>query len=169
MNAATCYVPKLADELELLSTGVLRVKATGERLERTAFVDGCVRSLQAQVAGDRIVFSGGRDGQHSISIDSELDRVLIHWDGYCDNNGFLLKEGVTVRFVASNVMRRAKVLVTPKRGSKTVRVGSFFFKHGGESAPRRIRVKDAMPVVSWRDAVAEAHARRVAAILGGKS
>lgn len=167
----TRYIPKLSDELELLSTGVLRVKATGERLERTALVDGVYQTLRAQVAGAgvSIVFTGGRFGQHSIMIESELARVLAHWDGYCESNGFALKEGAMVRFVASGCWRRAKVATTPKRGSKTVKVGSFTYKHGGESAPRRIPIKKVELIVSWRDAVAERHAKRVASILGGKS
>ncbi len=39
----------------------------------------------ANVVGDRIVFSGGRGGEHSLDLGcSSAERVLAHWTGYCE-------------------------------------------------------------------------------------
>ena len=34
----------------------------------------------------RIVFSGGKFGEHSIGADSSSERIQAHWEGYISNN-----------------------------------------------------------------------------------
>lgn len=44
--------------------------------------------LRAVLDGDRIVFLGGRYGEHSLAVAcSSADRVIAHWRGYCEANG----------------------------------------------------------------------------------
>ncbi len=87
--------------------------------------------LRADVVGDRIVFSGGRQGSHSIDIGvSSQARVLAHWEGYCENNGMPApKEGATVKFIG-NTGKLYKGIVT-KLGTKRAAV-DFHYRHGGK-------------------------------------
>ena len=39
------------------------------------------------VEGNRIEFSGGRYGNHSIARSSSEERIAAHWAGYITNNG----------------------------------------------------------------------------------
>jgi hypothetical protein len=44
--------------------------------------------LYAKVEQDRVVFAGGKHGKHSLCLDVSSDeRILVHWRGYCENNG----------------------------------------------------------------------------------
>jgi hypothetical protein len=44
--------------------------------------------LYAMVDGDKITFTGGKHGEHSLSLMASTDeRILVHWAGYCENNG----------------------------------------------------------------------------------
>lgn len=56
--------------------------------------------VTAEVVKDCVVFSGPT-GKHSVRYaeDGALDRILVHWRGYCENNGGTLKAGFG-RFVA---------------------------------------------------------------------
>lgn len=45
--------------------------------------------LRAELRDGRIVFTGGKTGEHSIDARaaiSSADRVLAHWRGYVENN-----------------------------------------------------------------------------------
>ena len=45
------------------------------------------RAFRTTVDGGRIVFTGGRYGDHSLDTrTSSRERVLAHWAGYCKNN-----------------------------------------------------------------------------------
>ena len=46
------------------------------------------KPLCAVVRGDRIVFVGGKAGEHSLALSvSSPERIRAHWAGYCENNG----------------------------------------------------------------------------------
>lgn len=66
--------------------------------------NGHVRQLFAHVVGDRMVFSGGKQGEHSIALDvSSRDRIKAHWAGYCENNGHrYATEGQSVEFPSAS-------------------------------------------------------------------
>lgn len=51
-----------------------------------------------------------------------------------------LVKGDLVTFHTGNAWRRAKVLTTPRPGSKSVSVGSFRYANGRLSKPRRVYV-----------------------------
>ncbi len=84
----------------------------------------------------RIVFRGGKNGDHSIDVSvSDVERVLAHWDGYCEANGLAKpRVGQVVKFFSGSASklggyRTGRVVkVGPKRA-----VIAFKFKHGGES------------------------------------
>lgn len=46
------------------------------------------QQVTAEVVGQCVVFSGPT-GKHSVlyAEDSALNRILVHWQGYCENNG----------------------------------------------------------------------------------
>lgn len=89
------------------------------------------RLLRADVEGDRIVFSGGSQGTHSIDVGvSSLARVLAHWEGYCEQNGMPApRVGETVTFIGNNgktTYRGIVAAVGPKRAAI-----DFHYHHGG--------------------------------------
>jgi len=44
--------------------------------------------LYARVESDRVVFTGGKYGDHALNLSTRSDHeILVHWAGYCDNNG----------------------------------------------------------------------------------
>lgn len=96
--------------------------------------------------GDCIVFTGGRFGEHSVRADDSLERILIHWEGYCEANGLGFVVGTKVGFT-DQVRRYTTVTIAPKVTAKTVQLGTFRYKHGGTSAPRR-KAKDNLTIVS---------------------
>ena len=52
--------------------------------------------LQLYRKGDEIVMGGGKWGGHSISASvSSGERLLVHWKGYVENNGYSLGVGYT--------------------------------------------------------------------------
>lgn len=59
-----------------------------EALTHGVEVNGGLRIMRpkhAELRADRIVFTGGWYGEHSLSIDnSDADRVLAHWSGYVE-------------------------------------------------------------------------------------
>jgi hypothetical protein len=114
--------------------GVMLVREgyTGIGLARTRF------EVRAILLEDYITFVGGKDGAHSIHHHSTAARILAHWEGYCENNGLALRAGTIVQFAASNLWRKAPVLVAPGRTSTTVQVGGFRYKHQGMARPRRV-------------------------------
>jgi hypothetical protein len=86
--------------------------------------------LRADVEGDRIVFSGGLQGTHSLAVDvSTRERVLAHWEGYCANNGLPMPQlGDSIRFVGNT----GKVYLGTVTKIGTKRVGlDFRYRHGG--------------------------------------
>jgi len=88
--------------------------------------------LRADIEGDRIVFSGGKHGTHSLAVDvSSQARILAHWEGYCENNGLPAPQpGQKLSFVGNNgcVYRGTVTKVGPKR------VGmDFRYKNGRAS------------------------------------
>lgn len=58
---------------------------------RTAMkADGKSLHLAASLDGDRILFKGGKYGEHSVSAtQTSLAGINAHWEGYCatNNNG----------------------------------------------------------------------------------
>ena len=88
--------------------------------------------LRADVKDGRIVFSGGTQGEHSIAVDvSSKERILAHWEGYCENNQLPLPEvGEKVEFLgATGVYYKGVVkAIGPKRAKI-----EFRFRHGGLS------------------------------------
>lgn len=87
--------------------------------------------LRADLKDGRIVFSGGTQGVHSIDAGlSSAQRVLAHWEGYCENNGMALPVvGQRVEFVGNNgcLYYGTVTHVGPKR------VGvDFKYRHGGK-------------------------------------
>lgn len=53
--------------------------------------------LQLFREDDQIVMTGGKFGSHSISTKaSSAERLLVHWKGYVENNGYSLGPGYTV-------------------------------------------------------------------------
>jgi len=84
----------------------------------------------------RIVFSGGKTGEHSLDAwTSDAARVLAHWSGYVEANHWDRPAvGALVRFSSANAraaggMRAGRVTkVGPKRA-----VVAFTYKHGGKS------------------------------------
>jgi hypothetical protein len=105
------------------------------------------RKMRAVIRGEFIVFIGGKNGSHQLPANDPVERILTHWEGYCDNNGAGLRAGRYVGFYTGQYPRSAKILVTPSPTSKTVSVGGFRYKHGGKSQPRRVR-KDHLRWVS---------------------
>ena len=87
-------------------------------------------TLRAAVVGDRIVFSGGTQGEHSLAIDvSSKARILAHWEGYCENNKMPLpKLGEKVRFVGTNGC--VYLGTVAKIGTKRLGL-DFHYRHGG--------------------------------------
>lgn len=106
-------------------------------LRRSARVrtGGTVR-LRADVEKDRIVFSGGSKGTHSLAFNvSSPDRVRAHWEGYCEANGAPRPiVGQRVAFVGAN--GTAYTGTVTKAGPKRVTL-TFRFRHGGESSTTR--------------------------------
>lgn len=93
------------------------------------------RCLRADIEGDRIVFTGGRDGAHSLAISvSSAERVQAHWAGYCENNTLRPVVGEYVVFPSGSSptgKRRGKVV---KVGPKRVTI-EYRYKHGGQAKP----------------------------------
>ena len=58
----------------------------------TLRASGNNHTIRAEVVGNEwITFVGGSKGCHSLSIPcSSKERVLVHWAGYCANNGVVL-------------------------------------------------------------------------------
>lgn len=96
--------------------------------------------------GDCIVFTGGRFGEHSVRADDPLERILIHWEGYCAANGLDFRVGTKVGFT-DQIRRYTTVTIAPNVQAKTVQLGTFRYKHGGMSKPRR-KAKDNLTIVS---------------------
>ena len=102
--------------------------------QRVAVVGADGRARWAFVPGGRVVFSGGLKGDHSIDLlASSPERVLAHWEGYCEANGLLKpKVGQRVEFPSGSSRSGYRFGRVLKVGSKRA-VVSFTYKHGGES------------------------------------
>jgi len=59
-----------------MSTNLITCKLTA--------VNGREITLTARRVSDRIVFSGGNTGEHSIIASSSIERVKAHFSGYCE-------------------------------------------------------------------------------------
>ena len=96
--------------------------------------------IRARIEGERVVFSGGLKGTHSIDASvSPIERVAAHFEGYCESNGCGLKVGTTIAYHTGNALRYVKVLSKPGDLSKTVLVSGFRYLGSGKmSKPRRI-------------------------------
>lgn len=106
------------------------------------------RYLKATIEGDRVVFTGGRSGGHSLWLDaSSAERVQAHWEGYVEANTDVPRVGDLVRFPSASApggMRKGRVVkVGPKRA-----VVAYRFKHGGQAAPRAVPFAD-LRAVAW--------------------
>lgn len=122
----------------------------------------------------RIVFSGGQKGEHSLDVGvSSRERIIAHWLGYIESNGFVVPEiGDRVIFPAASAPggeRLGKVIgITGSRALMTYR-----FKHGGEGAPRwvslwelRVHMRRAH---ARNSAIDEALSARVKSLVHGRA
>jgi len=120
--------------------------------DATATIDGIFMHRQgpgglvmrAFVRDGRAHFEGGKS-THSVSYDGpdDAERVLIHWEGYCDAYGCGMALGTAVTFTASNLSRRCTIVAAPGAGSATILVSGFKYKGSGRlSRPRRVRKCD---------------------------
>lgn len=112
----------------------LRADVVEEKDQKVAIVGEDGRARWQYVTGGRIVFKGGKDGEHSLDIlASSPERILAHWEGYCEANGLLKPTvGQSVRFPSASASsmggwRTGKVV---KVGSKRAYI-EFTYKHGG--------------------------------------
>ena len=65
-------------------------------------IGGRVVILTAIQEADRITFTGGNCGDHTISIDSSKERIKAHFDGYCENRargGLMLISAINVFYI----------------------------------------------------------------------
>jgi hypothetical protein len=92
--------------------------------------NGGTFQLRADVLGDRIIFTGGTKGAHSLALDvSSKARILAHWEGYCEANGMPMpKLGERIRFVGNT--GKVYVGTVTKIGTKRVSL-DFHYRHGG--------------------------------------
>lgn len=112
----------------------LHVKVVRGPVERRAqVVDG--KAVWVHVQSKRIVFTGGKFGEHSIDAScSDEARILAHWEGYVEANGLKLVPGVgeLVQFPSGSSptgFRYGRVLkVGPRRA-----VISFRYYYGRRS------------------------------------
>ncbi len=100
--------------------------------------------LKAEIRnwGDRIHFTGGSQGEHSLAIDvSSAERIQAHWEGYCENNTQVPVVGQVVSFPSGSSptgSRRGRVTkVGPKRATV-----EYSYKHGGKAAPKSVPIVD---------------------------
>jgi hypothetical protein len=109
---------------------VLRVTARGRSIWRS-YID------RSDVRSPRIVFTGGKTGEHSLDVGgSSRVRIVAHWLGYIETNGFVRPvEGDYVLFPSSSMpggRRNGKVSrIAGTRGLITYR-----YAHGGQAAPK---------------------------------
>lgn len=89
--------------------------------------------LKAQVEGDRIVFTGGRQGAHGLAINvSSKERILAHWEGYVENNTRTHIVGQSVSFPSRSSSFGARAGKVVKLGRSRAIV-EFKFKNGRTS------------------------------------
>lgn len=105
-----------------------------------------VAGIRAELRGDRIVFTGGSHGEHSIAAEHEIsppERVVAHWSGYLEVNGInpATTPGSAIHYNGNGHKPNARIYVLTRRGalgalySKTIyRTG----KVGRESIYRRV-------------------------------
>lgn len=120
------------------TSGVRRITARVEVLmERRALrgEDGRMGWRLMQVG--RALFEGGQSGGHSVQLDvSSRERVLSHFEGYCEANGCARPVvGQTVEFPSASAWRaggyRKGRVVAVGRTRATV---AYRFAHGGETS-----------------------------------
>lgn len=102
--------------------------------QKVAVVGEDGRARWQYVVGGRVVFKGGKSGEHSIDISvSSPERVLAHWEGYCEANGMLKPEvGQLVSFPSGSARAGIRFGRVIKVGTKRALV-AFTYKHGGKS------------------------------------
>ena len=155
---------KLEDAEKLANT--LRVTVQGRTIWRS-YID--LRDMRSP----RIVFTGGRKGEHSLDVGvSSRERIIAHFLGYIESNGFVTPQaGDGVLFPSASMrggMRNGKVeRVTSTRALVTYRYG-----HGGRGAPKWVPLWE-LRVASSRgtamhDIFDRELAARVKALVGGK-
>jgi len=101
-------------------------------------------AIRTTVADGRVVFSGGAKGEHGLWLDvSSAERVVAHFEGYCEANGLLApRVGQRVTFPSASAWqvggRRRGVVVSvgPKRA-----LVAFTYKHGGK-ATKHVPIAD---------------------------
>lgn len=86
---------------------------------------------------DRIVFTGGAQGTHSLDVGaSSPARILAHWEGYRENNGLAARPtpGSCVRFPSASAWQAGgyRVGTVLAVGPKRARI-AYTFKHGGKA------------------------------------
>jgi len=112
------------------------------KLSYTLRRNGNNLKLRAEVRDDRIVFSGGKQGEHSLAVTvSSKARVLAHWEGYIENNGLRLapKKGERVYFVTgSQNYPRIGLVVSATRQWVSV---AFKYNYGRKTV-RKMRLSE---------------------------
>jgi hypothetical protein len=101
--------------------------------QKVAVVDENGRARWQYVVGGRIVFKGGAKGEHSLDLlASSPERILAHWEGYCEANGMLKPVvGQVVSFPSGSHPSGVRMGRVLKVGSKRALV-AFTYKHGGK-------------------------------------
>jgi hypothetical protein len=86
--------------------------------------------LRADIVDTNIVFSGGKYGEHRLSLlVSDETRIRTHWEGYCANNGLPRPVvGQKVSFIGSN--GTSYLGTVTKVGTKRVSL-DYTYRHGG--------------------------------------
>lgn len=101
-------------------------------------------ALRASLRDGRVVFSGGSQGEHSISLDvSSRARILAHWEGYCEANGLTAKPkpGAAVMFQRGMFGAWPGTVVSACPTSAVIR----YKRRNGYVATTRVE----LPAVSW--------------------
>ncbi len=118
---------------------------TGAPERVVTMVEG--RPVWTERASARLVFEGGAYGTHSIDVyASSFQRMVAHWQGYCENNGLVKAPlvGETVSFPSGSASKKAGF----RRRGKVVKVTgtrvtvSYTFKSGKEAARKTVWLKD---------------------------
>jgi len=104
---------------------------------------GTSKHVYAKLDGDRIVFTGGSQGEHSLCVSvSSRARILAHWEGYCESNGLAPKPKVGQR-----VCFPSRSAPCGYRYGRVVSVGSvratiaYRFYAGHEAVPAALPIR----------------------------
>lgn len=134
----------------ILPEGGLTIKAVVEENRDREIVvreNAEGRAERALVKTGRIVFTGGAKGDHSLELSvSDEERIMAHWFGYLEANGFKLEVGTKVTFPSASNWKQGGVRTgrVTKVGPKRVEI-AYKFAHGGETT-KSVRILDLVKV-----------------------